>query len=114
MKTPIKPSKDLSFETAEGYILLNFSDIVRFEAEHNCSRVYLLHSGEPKKLRHTLNEIGEKVLSNYIFFKCHRSHIVNLKYINEFKKKSRILVTERGEIPIAKPYIKEFEEFICK
>ncbi len=51
---------------------------------------------------------------NAVLFRCHRSHIVNLKYLVQFKEKPRILVTQKGEIPISENFVKEFKEFWCK
>ena len=65
--------------------------------------------------RGTIKEIEEQLKAYPQFFRCHRSHIVNLDHIESTKGNSQGLVIRLGEdleIPIARSRIKEFRELL--
>lgn len=106
--------KRIPIKTPEGYVFVDYHEIVRIDASHNHTVMFLASQTESIKILPPMKEVVEKSQNGSIFFQCHRSHLVNLLYVQEFKEKARELVTKNGSVPIAKEYIKEFKEAYCK
>ena len=106
--------KELSLRTIDGHIFLNSSEIVRFEADRNYTLLYLLNQALPERLSCSFSDIEKRLKTNKQFYKCHRSHIVNLTYIKKFKDKAHYLQTEHGEVPVSESYLHDFKELFCK
>jgi len=114
MEKPVSIDKKITIRTPEGYVFIDYHEIVRIEALRNHTVMFLDSQTEPIKILLCMKEVVEKSQNGSIFFKCHRSHLVNLLYVQEFKEKARVLVTKNGDVPIAKEYIKEFKNAYCK
>lgn len=104
----------LSLKVAEGNKFVSYHEIVRFEANGKYTLVYLTQLDQPVKVLESFSQIANRIADHSEFFKCHRSHIVALCYIDKYIKKTRTLVTKKGEISISKDLMKEFEELCCK
>lgn len=104
----------ITFKTIEGYVFVNFCEIVHIEARRNHIALFINNQPEPLQVLLCMQDVEKKLEKNPVFFKCHRSHLVNLLYVQEFKEKDRILVTQHGEIPISEQYIKCFKDTYCK
>lgn len=81
----------------KAFVRLNFSDIVYLKSDH----VYIeikMASGEKHMVRGSLNEYMNKLCDT--FYRSHRSYIINLKYLAQFKQNTVTVLEE--EIPIGK------------
>jgi two-component system LytT family response regulator len=115
MESPkMLPQKDLKLKTNEGYVFIDLCDIIRCEADRNHTLLYTTLQENHFRLTIKFSEFENIFPLNNCMFRCHRSHIVNLKHLIQFKEKGRILVTIKGDVPITEPNIKEFKEFWCK
>ena len=115
MENPnLLPKKVLTLKTAEGYVFVDMCEIVRLEAERNHTLLFLTFQQTHIRLALNITEFEKKLPSNICLFRCHRSHIVNIKHIKQYKEKTRSLITINGEVPISESNIKEFKEFLCK
>jgi len=76
--------KKLALPTANGYMFISISDIVRCEASDNYTYFYLADKSKILVSK-TLMEY-ERLLSNYYFFRTHQSHLVNLRRISFYEK----------------------------
>lgn len=94
----------------EGYetFLLNHSDINYIESDGNYVTIY----GVQKKhlSRQSLESIYEELNSN-LFFKTHRSYIVNLSKVKRYSKKD-IILNDDVTIPLSRNLVNEFENCI--
>lgn len=83
-KTKFFSQKRISLSTAEGIYLLEKASIIRIEAMSNYCTFYLT---ENKKIvvSKTLKEY-ETLLTDEYFFRVNRSVIVNLNYVNRYRK----------------------------
>jgi DNA-binding LytR/AlgR family response regulator len=113
METP-NLSQRLSLKVAEGNKFINYEEIVRVEADGKHSLVYVTRLDQPVKALESFSEITDKLVTHSEFFKCHRSHIVAVNYVDKYIRKTRTLVTQKGEISIARCFVKKFEELFCK
>jgi len=114
MNFPLESPQELSLKTVEGYTFFKYSDIISFEASGNCTLVHVVHEDKPKKVLHNFTEVEEKIWGIPIFFKCHRSHIINIEYLNHFCIKRNLLITKKGDVPISESYVKAFKEWYCR
>ena len=85
-------------------------DEIRYiQSSAESKKMIYIHGKHKIRIAHvTLNEIEKKL--NNSFFKCHRTHIVNLKYIIWINKVKHNLTLENGEeIPVSWRKLKELE-----
>ncbi len=103
----------IAFKTFQGYIFVNYEDIIRIEADHNNSLLFKVNETNPIKLAGNIAKLESVLEKIDYFFKCHRCHIINVFHLVHFFEKDRILTTTNGNIPISKNKIKEFKEVYC-
>jgi len=105
-------SKTIIVNDKENFWVLQYDEIINIESAGNYSLVY---TKESKKLlcHNTLNQL-EEGLKSEVFFRCHRSHIINLKHISSVEKgrTGTALLNNERVIPIANRRLKEFEKAI--
>lgn len=73
--------KDLdktTIPTTDGFIIVNSADIVRLEASESYTRIFL--SNEERYMSSKNIKVFERNLNPSIFFRTHKSHIVNMLY----------------------------------
>lgn len=79
-------SKRLCIPVVSGLELIEVDDIIRLEGRINYTFIYLKNK-EKLLVSRTLKEF-ETILANYEFFRVHNSHLVNLNYIKNYKKRN--------------------------
>ncbi len=85
----------IALNTTNGFIFVNFDDIVRCEAQDNYTTVHLLN-GTSVLITKTLKHY-EDILRDKNFFRAHKSHLINLKYVRKFiKGKQGLIETTDG------------------
>ena len=107
-------SKFMIIKTPKKSMKLNYDEIYYFEM---FSPNIVIHTiKEEIALRKKISEI-EKELKSSSFIRCHRSYIVNLKYVKSISKKTIILENEVN-IPLSRNKYKEvndyFINYLCK
>lgn len=98
------------FKSTDGYVFVELGEIIRFEADRNYTLLYTTLKLSHFKLTINVTEVLKIIPSNTHLFHCHRSHIVNLTHLVQYKEKNKILVTMSGEVPIAESKIRLFKE----
>ena len=76
--------KSISITATEGIHIIQLSEIVRLEAVSNYTKFYL-HDNKQLLVSKTMGDYEELLLQNN-FFRIHRSHIINLRYLRTFHK----------------------------
>ncbi len=76
--------KNISLTTTEGIHMIQLSEIVRLEAVSNYTK-FFLSDGKQLLVSKTMGDYEELLLRNN-FFRIHRSHIINLRYLRTFHK----------------------------
>ena len=88
---------------------ITISDITYIEIQR---KEMIIHTiSEDYNVKLSMNKI-EKELKEYNFFRCHRSFLINLKYVNKIKQYIAIL-ENKEEIPISRYRFKEFKVILC-
>lgn len=72
----------LEIQVKDGIIYLKQKDIVRLEASRSYTDIYM-DNGVKHIASKTLKDFEQK-LDSHLFFRCHKSHIVNLQKVQKF------------------------------
>jgi two-component system LytT family response regulator len=102
-------NKKIRLPKMSGFTMVPVKDIIRLEAEGRYTKVFI-KEGKPSVNNPLLELISlnikelETQLSNHNFFRCHNSHLVNLRYIKSYTKGAGgLLNLENGDvIPVSK------------
>ncbi|MGH2667232.1 LytR/AlgR family response regulator transcription factor [Flavobacterium sp.] len=100
-------------EVPKGILFVSHDDILLFEADGMYTKVYMKNNDSQlicKPLKHFVEQLDDKP----IFYKPHRSYLVNLKYIKELSKKDgfHLIMENNKTIPIAKEKKDEFMQLV--
>ena len=77
-----KPITKIAIATGEAYEFVEIADIIRCKADNNYSKIYMTNGKEhliSKGLSHL-----QKILQEHDFFRCHKSHLINMKHIKRY------------------------------
>lgn len=99
----------IALEIPKGIIFTSHDDILYFEADGMYTNVYL-KGKEPQLICKPLKHFALQLETKSVFYKPHRSYLINLKYLKELSKKDGYyLVMENNKsIPLAKEKKEEF------
>lgn len=103
----------IALEIPKGFIFVSHDDVLYFEADGMYTNVYLQNNKIElicKPLKHFVDQLE----TNAIFYKPHRSFLVNLKHIKELSKKDGyFLIMENDKtIPVSKEKRNDFIKII--
>ncbi|NJX16288.1 LytR/AlgR family response regulator transcription factor [Tamlana crocina] len=103
----------IALEIPKGIMFASHNDIVYFEADGMYTNVQLI-DGKQKTICKPLKHFVEQLERNTMFFKCHRSYLINLKYVDELVKDDGdyLLMSNQKRIPISKSKRDQFLEII--
>ncbi len=99
----------IALPVADGIKFVDFDDIIMLKADGMYTTISLQSNGEiliSKPLKHFVDLLE----SNPVFYKPHRSYLINLKYIREYSKKDGgyIVMDNKETVSISKDKKEEF------
>ncbi len=94
-------ARKIVLHTANSIYLINVADIIRCQAENNQTRFYLTN-GDQLLASKTLKEFDE-LLSDYQFLRVHKTHLINVNFIERFDKLHKLLLIlkDKSIVPVA-------------
>jgi two-component system LytT family response regulator len=98
-----KPEGDeykLAISTLEGVFFYQPKDLIRCEGESNYTTFYPEHA-KPLLVSHTLKDY-ESILREYGFVRVHRSHLVNLRFVERMDRDGFLWLTNGDSIPVSR------------
>ena len=99
----------IAVPTLSGYEIIKAEDIVHLEADESYTRIFL---ADGKKCTSSMTIARyEKVLDTNIFFRIHKSHIINTRHhLKEFNRhEGNVAIMDTGEaIPVARRKLSGF------
>lgn len=99
----------IAIPTLTGYEIIKTSDIIRLEADESYTKIFL---SDGKKCVSSMTIARyERVLNENVFFRVHKSHIINTKYhLKEFNRQDgNIAIMDNGNlIPVSRRKVTEF------
>ena len=95
-----KEVKKIVLKTSDSIHLVNVQDIIRCQSDCNYTYFYL-YGGKKLIVSRTLKEF-DSMLTPYGFFRVHQSHLVNLNYMDYFKKENeKIILKDGSSVPVS-------------
>ncbi|APY06944.1 DNA-binding response regulator [Winogradskyella sp. J14-2] len=103
----------IALEIPKGILFASHSDIIYFEANGMYTNVQLAE-GKQKIICKPLKHFVVQLSDNAMFFKCHRSYFINLKYVEELVRDDGdyLLMSNQKRIPISKSKHNQFLEIV--
>lgn len=98
----------IAFPTEDKLCIFELKDIIRFESDNNYTTIYSI-TDKPLLISKHIKKI-EELLKDYGFYRIHRSHIINSRFIKEIvRTKSPQIILVNGEIiPLSENRKSEF------
>ena len=96
-----KNNQKIVLKTQDRVDVVNINDIIRCEADLSYTTFHFLNRGKIMVSK-TLKEYDE-LLSHHNFFRIHQSHLINMNYLQSFKKNDGgfVVMKDNSEIPVA-------------
>jgi two-component system LytT family response regulator len=90
----------IGIPTMEGIDFLHVHEIVRCEGLQKCTRIITAHGNN---IVSSYN-IGEfrKILHEFGFFSCHKSHLINLMFVKKLTKEGFVILADNSAVPLAR------------
>ena len=98
--------KKIAIPSVGGIEFVRISDIIHCKGEDGYTKIYF----REKKTLLSSNSIGHfnKILKNQEFYLVHKSHLINMEYIEKYLNEGYVLLTENHKIPISRNRRTEF------
>lgn len=105
---PIHDNDKLVLPSSHGFDLLVFGDLIRLEAD-GCYTKIIIKGEKNKIICRTLKEF-EDALPKELFFRVHKSHLINLKYIKDYSNFSgnHVTMSDGSKVEISRRKAPEF------
>jgi len=105
----------IALEVPRGFLFVDYQDILFFQADGMYTKVYLTNE-KTEIISKPLKHFTEQLKDNTLFYKPHRSYLVNLKYIKEVKRSDGMyVVMQNGKVVnISREKKNEFIQMIKK
>lgn len=104
----------VSIPTSEGVNVIAVNDIVRLEADRSYCFICLSDGGK-LIVSKPLKDMQEILPAN-MFFRVHTTHLINIEYIDRYKKEDGgyVIMNDESTVPIARRRKQEFLEMLTK
>jgi len=97
----------LAAKTVKGFEYIPFREIVYIKADLKYAQVYLKDQLLPVKVFASITLL-DKTLPSDIFYRCHRSYILNLQYRRVLGKDRTVSLIGNHNLPISDDRFSEF------
>lgn len=104
--------KKIALPTGDGYALVEIDNIMRCEAQSNYTMIYL-NDGKKYLTSKSLKHYDE-MLSDFSFYRIHKSHLVNTNYIVEVKQDGTVIMSDDASLSISQRAKRGFMKFLEK
>lgn len=106
-------SQKIVIQNNNRYLFIEHKDILWMEADHNYTKIHLItkkiiSSAKPLKFY-------DDLLPKNMFFRIHKSYIINTSYIKEYLRDSKgtlVVLNDDEKLRIAQPKQSEFRNFL--
>lgn len=104
--------KKIVLRTSESLFIIDVDSIMRCKSENNYTTFYL-DDGRKIVTSKTMKD-HEEALSYPYFMRCHRSHIINLNFVDRFDKNDggQIVMKDDAEVPLSRKFRDRFFELL--
>lgn len=95
----------LIIPTNKGLLFVPYNEILHIEGYEGYTKIHTTNTSE---IISSYNIGKYEKLLNDNFYKCHKSHIINLQKIRAFENEGYILLDDKKRVPVSKTKRKEF------
>ena len=112
LQTP--KNKTLALRTSERIYLLEVNNIIRCEADRNYTCFFV--KDQKKHIVSQPMKEFEDILKEFGFIRIHKSHLINISYIESFDKADggSIILKDKTELPVARRKKNELMELFSR
>ena len=105
---PIHDCDKLVMPASHGFDLLVFDDLIRLEADGCYTKIFI--KGEKTKMICRTLKAFEDALPKELFFRVHKSHLINLKYVKDYSNLSgnHVRMSDGSKVEISRRKAPEF------
>jgi len=99
----------ISVPTRDGYVIIRNTDIIHLEASDNYTMIYLIDGSRHLSSKNI--KVYEENLNQEVFFRTHKSHIINVEHhLKEFSRSegNMAVLTNGINVPIARRKMSNF------
>ncbi len=111
LENKLAGSRKVAITTLEGLTFVKVDDIIRCQSDGNYTQLFLI--GNKKLIATKTLKHFEEVLENHQFFRVHKSHYINILYIDKYLKGKGgyVQMSDGTHIEVA---VRRKEEFLRK
>ncbi|HJW28474.1 MAG TPA: LytTR family DNA-binding domain-containing protein, partial [Saprospiraceae bacterium] len=114
VRNPDGPNKKMAIPTSDGFVLQPLQDILYCRAEGNYTQFFL---ADKRKLlsSYTLKQY-DTLLSDFHFFRAHKSYLINLDHVRQYKRGDggSVIMSDGIEIEISRRNKESFLQLFKK
>lgn len=105
----------IPIEVPKGIIFLSYDEIQYMEADGSYTKIYTSDE-ELRVVSKPLKFFHEQLIENKLFFRSHRSYLINIKFIKEYNRidGGYLLMKNKVRLPISKIYQDQFLHLVKK
>jgi len=96
--------------TSTGFTIVSLNDLVYCEGDSNYTVLYF-QNGTSLHVAKLLTYFEDLIRdTDHIFYRVHRSYLINIEYIHEYRncRSRKVVLTNQVEIPVSNRKAKEF------
>lgn len=102
----------IAFPHKEGLTFIDVNDIMLVEADGSYANIWM-NDGKRILVSKKLRFFEEALADKKVFFRVHRSNLININYITEYIRSDNSILLEKGKaVSISRDRKADFEEFI--
>lgn len=107
-------SKTLALRTSEKIYLLDVNDIIRCEADRNYTCFFV--NEQKKHIASQPMKEFEELLTEFGFIRIHKSHLINISYIESYDKSDGgyVILKDKTELPVSRRKKNELLDIFSK
>ena len=100
LKSNEKADFKLAVPTTEGAIFFSPAEIIRCEGDRNYTWFFLTNNRKHLSSK-TIKEY-EELLTNHDFLRIHKSHLVNMSFIDKYLNEGTVILKDKVQLPVAR------------
>ncbi|MCD4732084.1 MAG: LytTR family DNA-binding domain-containing protein [Bacteroidales bacterium] len=105
-------NKIIVLRTSNKIYLVEIMDIIRCESASNYT-MFFTKKSEKYVVSNSMKEY-EDILEDHGFFRIHKSHIVNISYVNSFDKEGYVILKDKTSLPVSRRKKSELMELFAR
>lgn len=90
----------LALPDIKGYVYVDIPDIIRIQADGRYSKIFR-RSGQQHTVTKNILEYEEQ-LAAYHFFRCHKSHLINLHCVQQYLREGYVVMSDNANVEVSR------------